>query len=120
MSYYYDRYHNVIKAVSAEGLVYEFTYDQWGNNTSVSISNGSNKVTSSAAYSADGNTLVSTTDALAKVTQYGYNGDTNVLQWAQYPEDTEAPGRNTAMTRCTGWQLSLRVEAEFFSPSHSN
>ena len=90
MTYYYDNYHHVIKAVSAEGLVYEFTYDEWGNNTSVSISNGSNKVTSSATYSEDGNVLVSTTDALAKVTQYGYNGDANVLEWVQYPEDTEA------------------------------
>lgn len=89
MTYDYDDYHNVIKATSAEGLVYEFTYDQWGNNTSVSISNGDNKVTSSATYSDDGNFLVSTTDALAKVTQYGYNRDTNVLEWVQYPEDTE-------------------------------
>lgn len=89
MTYEYDDYHNVTKATSAEGLVYEFTYDQWGNNTSVSISNGSNRVTSSAAYSDDGNILVSTTDALAKVTQYGYNRDTNVLEWVQYPEDTE-------------------------------
>ena len=90
MTYDYDSYHNVIRATSAEGLVYEFTYDEWGNNTSVSISNGSNKVTSSATYSEDGNILISTTDALAKVTQYGYNGDTNVLEWVQYPEDTEA------------------------------
>ena len=90
MIYDYDSYHNVTRATSAEGLVYEFTYDQWGNNTSVSISNGDNKVTSSATYSDDGNFLVSTTDALAKVTQYGYNRDTNVLEWVQYPEDTEA------------------------------
>jgi len=35
MTYEYDEYHNVTKATSAEGLVYEFDYDDWGNNTSV-------------------------------------------------------------------------------------
>ena len=29
-------------------------------------------------------------DALGKVTTYCYNADTNVLEWVQYPEDTEA------------------------------
>ncbi len=41
-------------------------------------------------YSSDGNRLVSTTDALGKTTTYGYNAQTNVLDWVQYPEDTEA------------------------------
>ncbi len=40
-------------------------------------------------YSSDGNRLVSTTNAMGKVTTYGYNAQTNVLDWVQYPEDTE-------------------------------
>ena len=90
MTYEYDEYHNVTKATTATGIVYEFTYDAFGNNTSVSIVNGDSRITSSATYSADGNILISTKDALEKETKYGYNVDTNVLEWVQYPEDTEA------------------------------
>lgn len=50
---------------------------------------GNSKITSTATYSDDGNNLLSTTDALAKTTEYGYNIDTNVLEWVQYPNDTE-------------------------------
>ena len=99
MTYTYDDYHNVIRAVSSDpdpdddtvgGVIYEFTYDEFGNNTSVSIVSGTTKITSSATYSTDGNLLVSTTDALDKTTYYGYNETTNVLEWVKYPNDTDA------------------------------
>jgi len=89
MTYEYDEYHNIKKATSAEGLVYEFDYDDWGNNTSVTIAYGNKSITSRAGYSADGNCLVYTKDALEKQTNYCYNVNTNVLEWVQYPEDSE-------------------------------
>ena len=91
VTYTYDDYHNVKTATTEEGLVYTFEYDQWGNNTSVTIEDSTGaKITSSAIYANEGNILSSTTNALDKTTYYGYNIDTNVLEWVQYPEDTEA------------------------------
>ena len=88
MTYTYDDHHNVKTATTEEGLVYNFAYDTYGNNTSVSISGDGSTMTSTATYSSDGNRLVSTTDALGNVTTYSYNAITNVLEWVQYPEDT--------------------------------
>lgn len=90
MTYGYDDYHNVTSAKSDEDITYSFVYDDFGNNTSVSIGTGDTKITSSAEYSDNGNYLVSTTDALDKTTYYGYDPDTNMLDWVRYPEDTEA------------------------------
>ncbi len=89
MTYTYDEWHNVKTATTQEGLVYNFTYDQWGNNTSVSITSGGSTMTSTATYSADGNRLVSTTDALGNETRYNYLEDTNELEWVEYPRDTQ-------------------------------
>ncbi len=89
MTYEYDSYHNVEKATSSTGLVYSFTYDTYGNNTSVSLENGGRKLTSSATYSDNGNALVKTTDTVGNVTTYQYDPYTNVLEWVQYPEDSE-------------------------------
>ena len=94
LSYTYDNYHNVKTATTEEGLVYSFTYDGWGNNTAVSITDGSATMTSTAAYTTDGNRLSSTRDAMGNTTTYGYHADTNVLEWVQYPEDTEATRTN--------------------------
>jgi RHS repeat-associated protein len=90
LTYTYDSYHNVKTATSDTGVVYNFAYDTYGNNTSVSIVSGSVKLTSSATYTSDGNRLSKTTDAAGKVTTYSYNENTNVLEWVQYPEDTTA------------------------------
>jgi YD repeat-containing protein len=87
-TYTYDNYHNVLTATTPEGVVYTYTYDKYGNNTSVSIGGGTTKITSTATYSANGNILLSTKDALDKETTYGYNVDTNVLEWVRYPSDT--------------------------------
>ncbi len=91
IQYEYDTYHNIVKATTAAGVVYEFTYDALGNNTSVSIRNGSAIIRSSATYTGDGNRLHTTTDALGAVTTYNYDADTNVLISVQYPKDTEEP-----------------------------
>ncbi len=89
MTYTYDNYHNVITATDKANITYNFTYDTYGNNTAVSVTSGGKTTTSTAVYSSDGNRLVSTTNAMGKVTTYGYNAQTNVLDWVQYPEDTE-------------------------------
>jgi len=94
LTYEYDDYHNVKTATTEEGLIYTFTYDAWGNNTSVSISNTGEgaedapvTMSSTAVYTADGNRLVSTTDATGRTTTYGYNEQTNLLEWVQAPGD---------------------------------
>ena len=94
LTYDYDDRHNVTKATSAEGMVYEFEYDDYGNNTKVSIVSGDVTISSTAAYSTDGNRLVSVTDALGNTTIYDYDSNTNVLNWVQYPEDTAATRTN--------------------------
>ena len=94
--YTYDNWHNVKTATTDEELTYSFTYDDYGNNTEVSISatdevtGAVSKITSKAVYSADGNLMVKSIDALGNETQYGYDADTGLVQWIQYPEDTAA------------------------------
>ena len=93
LTYTYDDHHNVLTATTETGLIYTFTYDTYGNNTSVSLSDGvsgNRVIKSTATYTDDGNRLVSTTDALGKVTTYSYHADTNVLEWVKYPEDTDS------------------------------
>ena len=93
-SYTYDSYHNVKTATTAEGEVYSFNYDTYGNNTSVSIASGGSTITSTAVYTDDGNRLTSTTNALGDRTTYSYNANTNVLDWVKYPEDTDTTRTN--------------------------
>ncbi|MBO5868547.1 MAG: RHS repeat protein, partial [Oscillospiraceae bacterium] len=94
MKYTYDSHHNVKTATTNLGVKQSFTYDPYGNNTSVTIENGTKKLTSEASYTDSGNLLDYTKDALGKVTKYGYDPDTNVLKWVQYPEDTTATRTN--------------------------
>ena len=86
----YDDYHNLLKETSDAGVVTTYTYDAFGNNTSVSIGSGTSTITSTAVYTADGNRLEKAIDSAGKETKYGYNADTNVLEWVQYPEDTNS------------------------------
>ena len=90
MTYTYDNYHNVLTATSSTGLVYTFTYDTYGNNTSVSIAGEGKILTSSATYSSNGNALVTSTDTAGNVTTYQYDPSTNVLEWVEYPEDNDS------------------------------
>ena len=94
MTYTYDDYHNVKTATSAEGVIYTYEYDTFGNNTSVSITVDDISITSSIAYTDDGNRMVSTTDAAGEVTTYSYNADTNVLEWTKAPGETDSTRTN--------------------------
>ena len=69
--------------------MYTFDYDEYGNNTAVSIESEGRNLTSSATYSDNGNALTKTTDTVGNETTYQYNPDTNVLEWVRYPEDDE-------------------------------
>ncbi len=123
MTYTYDDYHNVLTATTAENLVYSFTYDTFGNNTSVSISSeAGTKITSSAHYSEDGNRLEYTTDALGKDTLYDYDTETNVLKSVQFPEDTAATKttytydemyRNARIAATTNTGLAMSAEYSY-------
>jgi RHS repeat-associated protein len=97
MEYEYDNYHNVIRAVTkkedangniVDGIVYEFEYDAYGNNTLVKVVSGNMSMSSSATYTHAGNHLHTTKDTLANETEYCYNENTSVLEWVQYPNDT--------------------------------
>jgi len=100
VTYTYDGHHNVLTSTTGEGVVYGFEYDEFGNNTKVTIGSGNTKISSEAHYymddnndnnekSVDGNYLLYTVDALGNITNYGYDPDTNTLEWVQYPNDTE-------------------------------
>jgi len=92
----YDAYHNVIKmneTISDESgtdhtITYEYTYDDYGNVTSVTVTQGTLRMKSVTAYTSDGNYIKATTDGIGKTTRYGYHLQTGVLKWVQYPEDT--------------------------------
>ena len=90
LTYTYDTRHNVLTATTDEGVVYGFEYDTYGNNTAVKVLYNDVPISVTAAYTEDGNRLLSTTDDLGKVTTYNYNENTNVLEWVQYPNDTES------------------------------
>jgi YD repeat-containing protein len=49
LTYTYDNFHNVKTATTEEGLVYSFTYDGYGNNTAVSITDGTDTMSATAA-----------------------------------------------------------------------
>lgn len=75
---------------------------------------GGTKITGSATYSTDGNRLISTKDALDNTTTYCYNENTNVLEWVEYPKDTEdnrteytydAWGKVLSQTGSMAWSL---------------
>lgn len=97
MRYVYDDWHNVKQAITqvedangniVDGIVYNFTYDNYGNNTSVEVVSGGMSMSSLATYTDDGNYLETTEDTLENTTTYCYNENTGVLEWVQYPNDT--------------------------------
>ena len=97
LTYTYDDYHNVKTAKTSEdgsNITYNFEYDKYGNNTKVSIVSGDVTLSATATYSDDGNRLVTTTDALGKVTTYNYDVNTNVLKSVMYPGDTDTTKTN--------------------------
>ncbi len=93
-NYTYDSHHNVTKAVSSNGVTTELTYDTYGNNTQVTVKNGSTTSTVTATYTpanetCPGNQLCTVKNALGKITTYGYDADTGVLNWLQQPGEDD-------------------------------
>ena len=97
-SYEYDDFHNVTQmketAEDESGnlhtTTYDYTYDVYGNITSVTVTQGTSKQKNVTAYSTNGNYMTATTDNNGDTTTYGFDTETGVLLWVQYPEDTEA------------------------------
>lgn len=86
---YWEGTHNVKTATTEEGLSYYFEYDGYGNNTMVSITSNGQTISSIADYTDNGDLLEFTKDALGNQTTYGYDEQTGLLDWVQYPEDTQ-------------------------------
>ncbi len=112
---YYEGTHNVKTATTEEGLVYNFAYDVYGNNTSVSISSDGATMRATAQYTADGNYMVSSTDTAGQTTHYSYNADTGVLEWVRYPGDPS--DMRTEYTYDDIYRL-LEVEAHTDTDNH--
>ena len=93
-SYTYDSCHNVTKAVSPEGVTSRFTYDTYGNIKTVKLGSGSQTISASAVYTANGDQVSSVTDALGQTTTYGYDTQTGVLNWTQAPGETASTRTN--------------------------
>ena len=108
VSYGYDSYHNVetmVETLTVPDLTptttytttYQYTHDEYGNVTSITVTQeeraGSNTETqkekSWISYSENKNYIASTTNSYNETTSYGYDPDTGVLLWVQYPGDTE-------------------------------
>lgn len=81
-------------ATSPEGVVANFTYDTYGNNTKVTVGSGIKKMSATAAYTTNGNQLTSITDTLGQTTTYGYDVQTGILKWVQAPDETTATRTN--------------------------
>lgn len=56
----------MIKAVSPEGVTSRFTYDAYGNIKTVKLGSGSQTISASAVYTANGDQVSSVTDAWAR------------------------------------------------------
>ena len=54
----------------------------------MSVAGSGKTMESTATYTADGNRLVSVTDAQGRITQYDYDTDTNLLHWMQAPGES--------------------------------
>ena len=125
--YEYDDYNNVTKAIAENGTITHFTYDIYGNNLTVSVGSGDQKITSSATYTTDGNQLQTVKDALGNVTTYGYNTQTGVLDWVQAPGETETSRTNytydalyrTTTVSKTGADVTYAYESDLLNTIQS-
>jgi hypothetical protein len=82
LKYTYDSYHNVKTAVSGEDVKDAFTYDTYGNNTSVKVVDPANSsapaIEANAEYTGNGNYLSSVTDGNRGTVSYGYDVQTGL------------------------------------------
>ena len=103
VSYVYDSFHNVVKMTETTKdldeedhiTTYQYEYDNCGNTVSVTVSQTSSDSDdtplvqkSLTSYTANGNYVTATTDSSGNTTRYGYDEQTGVLLWVQYPKDT--------------------------------
>ena len=66
-------------ATTKTGVVSSFEYDDYGNNTKVTVTAEGKTLTSTAEYSDNGDQLIFVTDPLGKTISYSYNSDTGTL-----------------------------------------
>ena len=100
MEYTYDDItHNVLTAAEhgdgGQKSVTWFAYDAHGNVTAtqcvVNTGGGTTSTqTTTSQYSTNGNYLIEYTDETGAKTKYGYDQALGLLEWVQYPGDTEA------------------------------
>ncbi|MCR4710433.1 MAG: DNRLRE domain-containing protein [Clostridiales bacterium] len=93
-TYTYDSHHNVLTATSPMGVLTTFTYDTYGNNTSVKVGSGTKVIETNAAYLSNGNRLASTTNTDREKTHYGYDTETGILNWVKEPGETPSARTN--------------------------
>ncbi|MBO5290554.1 MAG: RHS repeat protein, partial [Clostridia bacterium] len=83
-NYNYDETTNLLtSASSSNGQTYNFGYDSFGNMTSSTVkatNSESKEIVTGATYTADGNLLVSSTDASGNTSWYDYNPDNYQLR----------------------------------------
>jgi len=93
-TYNYDTKHNLTAATSAMGVKYSFTYDSQNGNALIAIVGDtaatSPKITSSTRYTANGNYVISKTDALGNAVSYSTDANKGVLD-----SFTDAKGKTT-------------------------
>ena len=79
--------HNVKTATSGEGVKDTFSYDAYGNNTTVKVVDPANQsgpaVEANASYASNHNYLASVTDGNRGTVYYGYDSETGKLDWVQ-------------------------------------
>ena len=103
--YVYDDFHNIIKMVeqstAPDGIIYrnsyEYEYNQYGNVISTLLEQENSvlyseplRQKSTTSYTSNCNYISSITNTDNETTYYGYDPETGVLLWVQYPGDTAA------------------------------
>ena len=118
-TYEYDSKHNVTRATN-DGVSMSISYDAKGNTTGTTLTgtNTSDKITSSAAYDSTGNLVITQTDARGNSTSYAYWDQ--IYQMLGTPSaTTDARGtelinaRNTQNGRPTETKISSTVYLEY-------
>ena len=96
-------------ATTKTGVVSSFEYDDYGNNTKVTVTADGKTLTSTAEYTDNGDQLVSVTDPLGKTTSYNYNTDTGLLISTQAAHEEPIPAGETAPTTTYSYDSLYRT-----------
>ena len=118
-TYEYDSKHNVTKATN-DGVSMSISYDAKGNTTGTTLTgtNTSDKITSSAAYDSTGNYVSSQTDARGNTVTYAYGN--NISKMTGQPTAVTDPTNvtrtssyNTANGRITGTEITGTASLDY-------